>query len=80
MPCGLMARRLTLDQFIEVRILAGQPEIKQILTATCKIYVSGFFVCHICTVLLIYYSGTGVFVNSTACLLLVWENHSGVNR
>ena len=25
MPCGLMARRLTLDQFIEVRILAGQP-------------------------------------------------------
>ena len=25
LPCGLMARRLTLDQFIEVRILAGQP-------------------------------------------------------
>ena len=26
MPRGLMARRLTLDQFIEVRILAGQPD------------------------------------------------------
>ena len=25
LPRGLMARRLTLDQFIEVRILAGQP-------------------------------------------------------
>ena len=37
-----MVRRLTLDQFIEVQILAGQPKIIVMNTATYRNNVSGF--------------------------------------